>query len=451
MGNLLTTILLPSPISLGLALWKMGNFFMKSHEPPPPPPPLVLVPPLFDFPPLAARSRMVVPAYDVLFAKLSLRCLFDDYFEPERNFVTRIMLKPLEDPHVDLVATFHASPNEKSGTDVEGNALFRWQRDLDDPHTFVDFLVSTSEPKCQLRSCAYYPRYRLGAFGVFPLLMQKRVNAEDYGVMGLRYGSENLSIGTSFMPFPVSGERPMSGWIVARKGNLTAGVQYKPPLEQKQSVSDLMDMKNWSYAVGYGVGSTSPLCPSFNFALELARNTQLVASFYQHIVVQRRVNNPFESDQVVGITNYIDVGLELATRVDKEPLDERANKSMFQLAASWQANKNFLIKGKLGAAKSSLSLAFKSWWKPSFTFSVTATNDHTTKSTSFGFGLRIEDLRQPSYQRADPNYVMLTPSKEHLAEGVLRDFGKRPVFQSEVDSGNYDRLPRELKPIGRIF
>jgi hypothetical protein len=27
-----------------------------------------------------------------------------------------------------------------------------------------------------------------------------------------------------------------------------------------------------------------------------------------------QVNNPFEDDQVVGITNYIDVGLKLATR-----------------------------------------------------------------------------------------------------------------------------------------
>jgi hypothetical protein len=29
-----------------------------------------------------------------------------------------------------------------------------------------------------------------------------RVRSEDYGVMGIRYGSENLSIGASFVPFP---------------------------------------------------------------------------------------------------------------------------------------------------------------------------------------------------------------------------------------------------------
>ncbi|KAJ4790211.1 beta-galactosidase [Rhynchospora pubera] len=220
--------------------------------------------------------------------------------------------------------------------------------------------------------------------------MQKRVNAEDYGVMGLRYGSENLSFGTSFMPFPVSGERPISGWIVARRGNLTAGVQYKPPLEQKQSVSDLMDMKNWSYAVGYGVGSTSPFVP--------------LSTLPSSLLATHRYANGFTLFYIVAVDCVV-------------------------LSAHSCTNK-FLTYPNFGSA---------------------ATNDHAAKSTSFGFGLRIEDLRQPSYQRADPNYVMLTPSKEHLAEGVLRELGKRTVFQSEVDSGNYDRLPRELKPIGKIF
>nr|CAB3460653.1 unnamed protein product [Digitaria exilis] len=274
----------------------MGIFFSKAE----PPPPMVLVPPLFDYPPLAARTRF----------------------------------------------SASAPPTPLS--------------ELDDPHTFVDLLVSTSNPLLQLRACAYDTKYRIGAFGTLPLLMGNRVHSEDYGVMGL------------------------------------------------------------------------------------------TASFYQHLVVQRRVKNPLEDDQVVGITNYIDFGLELVSRVDKDKATQDGS-SLFQLAASWQANKNFLLKGKLGPSKSSVALAFKSWWRPSFTFSVTAVNDHSKGTTSYGFGLRVEDLRQASYQRADPNYVMLTPSKEHLAPGVLRDYGKRPMFQTLIDSGNYDHLPAELKPIGRIL
>jgi hypothetical protein len=70
---------------------------------------------------------------------------------------------------------------------------------------------------------------------------------------------------------------------------------------------------------------------------------------------------------------------------------------LFQFAASWQANKNFLFKGKLGPSKSSVALAFKSWWRPSFTFSVTAVNDHLKGTRSYGFGIRVEDLRQPRF------------------------------------------------------
>ncbi|AQK92384.1 hypothetical protein ZEAMMB73_Zm00001d009661 [Zea mays] len=148
----------------------MGMFFSKAE----PPPPMVLVPPLFDYPPIAARTRMAVPAYELMFGKVSLHNLFEDYFDQAGNMTSRIMLKPLEDPHVDLIATVSAAADRNSGTEVKGDALFRWQRELDDPHTFVDLLVSTSNPLLQLRLCAYHPKYRIGAFGTLPLLMGNR-------------------------------------------------------------------------------------------------------------------------------------------------------------------------------------------------------------------------------------------------------------------------------------
>uniref|UniRef100_A0A804QQH7 Uncharacterized protein n=1 Tax=Zea mays TaxID=4577 RepID=A0A804QQH7_MAIZE len=317
----------------------MGMFFSKAE----PPPPMVLVPPLFDYPPIAARTRMAVPAYELMFGKVSLHNLFEDYFDQAGNMTSRIMLKPLEDPHVDLIATVSAAADRNSGTEVKGDALFRWQRELDDPHTFVDLLVSTSNPLLQLRLCAYHPKYRIGAFGTLPLLMGNRVRSEDYGVMGVRYGSENLSVGASFVPISLPSEVPFGAWLVGRKGSLSAGVQYKP-LSGSKYPMPFTELENWNYAISYGVGSTSPLSPSFIFSLELARSTQLTASFYQHLVVQRRVKNPFEDDQVVGITNYIDFGLELAAKVDKDKVSGDGNS--FQLAASWQANKNFLLKVK---------------------------------------------------------------------------------------------------------
>ena len=56
-----------------------------------------------------------------------------------------------------------------------------------------------------------------------------------------------------------------------------------------------------------------------------------------------------------------------------------------------------------------------------------------------------------SYQRADPNFVMLTPNKEHLAEGIVWKIGKRPMFQSDVNAGNFDGIPRELRPLEKIL
>ncbi|KAJ1268012.1 hypothetical protein BS78_07G104200 [Paspalum vaginatum] len=87
----------------------MGIFFSKAEPEPPPPPPMVLVPPLFDYPPIAARTRTAVPAYELMFGKLSLHNLFEDNFDQAGNMTSRIMLKPLEDPHIDLIATWNRS------------------------------------------------------------------------------------------------------------------------------------------------------------------------------------------------------------------------------------------------------------------------------------------------------------------------------------------------------
>ncbi|KAL0450662.1 UNVERIFIED_CONTAM: hypothetical protein Slati_1622600 [Sesamum latifolium] len=400
----------------------MGNRL--SFGEPPPPPPMVLVPPLFDFPPLAARTRMLESSYELLFGKLALRCLFEDYFEEAKHFSTRIMLKPIDDPHVDLIATVAGPINHNPEEKIVGNAQFRWQSDVDDPHTFVDLFVSNTEPILLMRSCAYYPKVGFGAFGIFPVLLKQRVSSEDYGVMGLRYGSSNLSVGATVIPFPAADELPRNAWLVSKMGRLTAGVQYEPKFGSKDGAG-YKNLANWSCAIGYGLGSGSPLSPSFNFGLELAKNSQFIASFYQHVVVQRQRRRR----QVVNNTHD----------------------STFQIAASWQANKNFLFKGKVGPLSSSIALAFKSWWKPAFTLSMSATRDRATAETAYGFGIRVDNIREASYQRADPNFVMLTPNKEHLAEGIHWKSGKRPVLQSDVNSGNFDGVPKELRPLNKIL
>ncbi|XP_047043970.1 uncharacterized protein LOC124648221 [Lolium rigidum] len=355
-----------------------------------PPKVKVVVPPLFDPPPTAARTRMLVPEYELWFGKPWLHRLFEDYFDLAGSVQAGLMLKMLEDPHADLTATGTVSP-------AGGKAQIRWQRGLDNPDSFVDILMSTSKPTLKLRSSIYSTTYGVGAFAAFPLDLEKSARSEDNGVVGLRYGSQNLSFGASFVPFLSSSEPPSvvpyGAWLVGRLGGFSAGAQYKPLSENKHSLP-IEDLKNWDYAISYDVGSASPLSPSFNFSLELLRSTQLVASFYQHQVAQREDKWP-ETPDPPKITNYIDFGLELATRVGKDKPTDDAENSSFQIAANWQANKNFLVKGKLGPSKSSVALALKSWWKPLFTFSVTAVNDHSKGTTAYGFGIHVDDLRNP--------------------------------------------------------
>ncbi|KAL0461685.1 UNVERIFIED_CONTAM: hypothetical protein Slati_0056100 [Sesamum latifolium] len=235
--------------------------------------------------PLPAGSfalRKWESSYNLLFGKLALRCLFDDYFEEAKHFSTRIMLKPIDDPHVDLIATVAGPLNQKPEEKIIGNAQFRWQSDVQDPHTFIDLFVSSTEPILLMRSCAYHMKSGFGVFGIFPVLLRQRLFSEDYGVMGFRYGSPNLSVGATVIPF--------------------------------------------------------------------------------------------------------------------SPIRDR-------------------IKGE----------------------------------TAVGFGFNVENIREASYQRADPNYVMLTPNKEHLAEGIHWKIGKRPVLQSDVKSGNFDGMPKELRPLDQIL
>jgi hypothetical protein len=48
---------------------------------------------------------MLESSYNLLFGKLALRCLFEDYFEEANRFTGKFLLKPTDDPHVDLVAS----------------------------------------------------------------------------------------------------------------------------------------------------------------------------------------------------------------------------------------------------------------------------------------------------------------------------------------------------------
>lgn len=47
-------------------------------------------------------------------------------------------------------------------------------------------------------------------------------------------------------------------------------------LDGSEDLAKYTDLRNWSCAAGYGVGSQSPLSPSFNIGIELARSSQVI-------------------------------------------------------------------------------------------------------------------------------------------------------------------------------
>ncbi len=50
----------------------------------------------------------------------------------------------------------------------------------------------------------------------------------------------------------------------------------------------------------------------FTAALEVQESERLVMSFLHHMALQRLVRNPFEKSEVAGITNYLDIGLQVS-------------------------------------------------------------------------------------------------------------------------------------------
>ncbi|XP_027774507.1 uncharacterized protein LOC114078070 [Solanum pennellii] len=43
---------------------------------------------------------------------------------------------------------------------------------VEDPHTFIDLFVSNDESTLLMRSCAFYPKFGVGALGIFLVLLK---------------------------------------------------------------------------------------------------------------------------------------------------------------------------------------------------------------------------------------------------------------------------------------
>lgn len=132
--------------------------------------------------------------------------------------------------------------------------------------------------------------------------------------------------------------------------------------------------------------------------MEVIQQRQLCLSYLHHLALQRRVYNPLERGDVVAITNYLDMGLQMAI-----PLDASADRDGFmRMAAAWQVNKNVLVKAKLGTDALSLGLALKSWTVPAVTVAASVGWDVVQHKPVVGLQVHTDNIGALRYERAPP-------------------------------------------------
>ena len=99
------------------------------------------------------------------------------------------------------------------------------------------------------------------------------------------------------------GGLPFTAWAVRRSRRVYAGLQV-----------DMLgpQLVDYEAACSFRVGTAASNSSAAEAALVLRdRGTTLAASYFQHLIVKRRVMNILAPEHHVGITNYIDVGFEV--------------------------------------------------------------------------------------------------------------------------------------------
>ncbi|KAI8467554.1 MAG: hypothetical protein J3K34DRAFT_430110 [Monoraphidium minutum] len=396
------------------------------------PPKTVLVPPLFERD-LKARSRMVKSSYDYQFAKPALRWLFEDYYGTGINSV--LYFAPSADPRVSVKA--------KIGSEDAGTLSLRFQPlGAVEPLCFADIKASPrTAGDVTLRLCGFSAQSGLGAFATLP--MAKHVSGKRAQV-GVRYSSPLLSAGAIVQPATNTLE---ALWLVGRQDEITAGVQLRPALPlhdiagaARAASAAAGSAPEWLRAVsscalayspsgGRGRGSrTRGGQPTFTAAMEMIEGRSFLVSFFQHMAAVRQVFNPLESDTVIGITNYIDVGMQLHVPLAAEAGEDPA--TGLRMAASWQANKNVLLKGRLGSDGAAVLAAFKSWFQPSL--ALAACWEYSFKSGQMRVGLtaQVENFGALRYERSrevQAHGRVLTQRHEATNAEVAMSQGDRPM------------------------
>jgi hypothetical protein len=357
---------------------------------------------------------MTGSSYDWMFCKPGLKWLFNDYMRQNEAFgIWR--LRPSDDPRLTVHARLSVLDKQIS-TGTTGRMALRFQPVVEEPLTFVDIKAGTKGGAAVARACYFDVQQGYGAFASIPLASRQGNAASPEPSLGLRYSSPEASVGVIGAPLS---QRVSKVWAVGKWGPFCGGVQFVPQLTSANgeyfTVGDLLEAtpRSTSYAISYSPDGAATGRSRFTTALELKEARELSVSLLYHIAASRQVKNPTEDTKVVGITNYLDLGLQITSSLVEngsatQQLDGLANQqdSNLRLAASWQVNKNWLAKARLGSDAAAFALALKAWWQPSLTFAISAVYDFATRAPRLGFTFNLENYGNIRYERSEEKLRM---------------------------------------------
>ncbi len=136
--------------------------------------------------------------------------------------------------------------------------------------------------------------------------------------------------------------------------------------------------------------------------MEVVQQQQLCLSYLHHLALQRRVYNPLEHGDVVAITNYLDLGLQMAIPLDATPTTPPSSEGFLRMALAWQVNKNAMVKARLGTDVLNMGVAVKSWSNPALTVAASVGWDIARKTPVVGLQVHTDNIGALRYERAPP-------------------------------------------------
>ncbi|GLC46811.1 hypothetical protein PLESTM_001928800 [Pleodorina starrii] len=544
---------------MGQLVSSMLGSVAPAQSEPPPPPRVVLVPPFFQRD-VRGLSRFCHSSYDYLANRKQLSRLLRDHLTPKLRGT--LLLSPPDDPRVSVRAKLR-----RSG----GSMVLRWQPSSAAAlHSFIEMAASLDSPgDVSLRGSYLHPGSGWGAFLRAPLAADVSGEAAQVGV---RYSSPDATAGAIFVPR--RGELHKL-WLAGRLYGFTLGLQLSPELPVRHALaalsgdgpaaappppasgaaaaaapvsgggigSGLADLKSWFRSHGSVLLAYSPptrtgaVGTPFTASVEMAEGGALTFSFFQHVAATRQVVNPFEEDEVVGITNYLDIGLQLTTaigpgaaaaaaaaasakslirpvrsseatatttttttttttattatgvqsgpgsgpgsasgvapptaapaatvagRVAAGDGGDGAQPATINLAASWQINKNWLLKARVGSQGAAAAVGARVWHAVSayLTASVSVDYAHMAKPR-YGMELCVENFGPLRYERgADDVAAGRALLQRHEASAQdLDNFAGRGVLirrstkQNTTDrtAGGGGRLEEERRRVAMLM